>query len=365
MIGPSVHPWIILAEGRRLRWGGDLRRHYIYGELARRTGGRLADGWHAPNIRHVLARPRGHFWTQPARVASCELLDPVALELIVKRAVPAVLDVHDDPIVQREALGLAGDAADTDELRVRWNSSLAAFRWHVAPSEPFASLAGLEPGRVIIAPNGSDTAIVRPEPWPAVPTVGLVSGAAPARGIEALIEAVRELRAETPAIRLLLWLAATGPAGERYLGELRAGMLGEDWVEIGSAPYDRIGAELGRATVLVLPTPAHAYWDAVAPIKLFDCMAAARPVVTTPRLEPSRLVTEARAGTVARGDAAADLAEAIDALLRDDSGAQRLGANGRSFVQAHHEWRDISARLADEILAPRRYHPVLGLLRGR
>jgi glycosyltransferase involved in cell wall biosynthesis len=361
--GPAIRPWVILAEGKRLRWGGDLRRHYIFSELARRTGGRIVDGWHARDFRPALRRPRGHLWTRPARVASCELLDPAALEVVQRRAIPAVLDLHDDPVIHREALGLVGEDAETRELRARRDASLAAFRWLVAPSGPFARLAGLDPDRVIVAPNGSDTSVVRPEPWPAAPTVGLISGAAPARGIETLIDAVREIRVATPGVRLLLWLAATGEGGERYLDNLKAVLAGEGWIEFGSAPYQRIGVELGRASVLVIPTPPHAYWDSVAPIKLFDCMAAARPIVTSPRLEPARLVEAARAGVVARGDSAADLAAAIDPLIRDEAVARRLGANGRAYVRAEHEWRHISARLADQLLAPRRYHPVLGILR--
>lgn len=365
MTGPSIRPWVILAEAQRLRWGGDLRRHYIFSELARRTGGRVVDGWHAREFRPALLRPRGHLWTRPARVASCEFLDPPALEVVQQRAVPAVLDVHDDPVVQREALGLVGVSDETRELRARREANLAAFRWLVAPSAEFAALAGLEPDRVIVAPNGSDTSVVRDEPWPAVPTVGLISGAAPSRGIETLIEAVRDLRAVEPRIRLLLWLAATGESAEHYLAALKVSMKADEWIEFGSAPYDRIGPELGRASVLVIPTPPHPYWDAVAPIKLFDCMAAARPIVTSPRVEPARLVEAARAGVVARGDSAADLAAAIAPLVRGHALARQLGANGRAFVCAEHEWRLISARLADELLAPRRYHPVLGILRGR
>lgn len=366
MSGPSIRPWVILSEGQRLRWGGDLRRHYVFSELARRTGGRVVDGWSARDFRAALLRPRRHLWTRPARVASCELLDPAALDVLQRRAVPAVLDVHDDPVIHREALGLVGeDAAETRDLRARRDANLAAFRWLVAPSGPFARLAGLDPDRVIVAPNGSDTSVVRPEPWPTAPTVGLISGAAPARGIETLIEAVRELRATTPGVRLLLWLAATGDGSERYLDNLKAGLVEEDWIEFGSAPYQRIGVELGRASVLVIPTPPHPYWDSVAPIKLFDCMAAGRPIVTSPRLEAARLVDAARAGVIARGDSAADLAAAIDPLIRDEAAARQLGANGRAFVCAEHEWRHISARLADELLAPRRYHPALGILRGR
>ena len=348
-----------------MRWGGDLRRHYVFLELARRTRARAVDGWDPRQIRQRLLRPRRHLWTRPARVASAEFLRKEALDVVLARGIPAVLDFHDDPGLQADALGLRGDSIETGESRVLRDTNVAAFRWLTAPSAAFASYAGLDLSRVIVAPNGTDTSVVREGPWPQEPVVGLVSGAAPGRGIETLIEAVRLVRSDVPHVRLLLWLAATGVAGQRYLDTLRTTIAGDDWIDIGGAPYEEMGAQLARASVLVLPTPAHPYWDSVAPVKLFDCMAAGRPIVTSPRTEPARIVELAHSGIVARGDAAGDLAEGIAQLLGDASASRNLGANGRSFVVAEHDWTTISARVADALLDRRRYHPLFGLARGR
>jgi glycosyltransferase involved in cell wall biosynthesis len=361
----SIRPWLVLAEHERLRWGGDMRRYYIFRRLETRTSARRVDGWNAYPAKVALRRPRRHVWTRPARVATSEFLSQATLEAVLERGVAAVLDFHDDPVRQREALGLTDDTAEIEALRVWRDSNVSAFRWLVAPSASFAAYAGLDPDRVIVAPNGSDTSIVRPGPWPTVPTVGFVSGAAASRGIETLIEAVRRVRAELPTARLVMWLAATGPSGERYLADLRVAIERDPWIEIGDAPYSRIGAQLARATVLVLPTPSHPYWDSVAPVKLFDCLAAGRPIVTTPRAEPARVVDEAGAGIVAAGDGPDDLAVAIAELLTDQAAAYRLGERGRAFVVERHDWSAISDRLAGELLSPRRYHPLLGIGRSR
>ncbi len=361
----SIHPWLVLAEQSHLRWGGDMRRHYLFAALARRTGARRVDGWDTRSTRAALLRPRGHLWTRPARVVTSETLQEATLDLVVARGVPVALDFHDDPVLQREALGLTGDTEENEALQRRRVANIAAFPRLVAPSAPFAAYAGLDATDVIVAPNGSGTSIVRPGPWPSAPTVGLVSGAAPSRGIETLIEAVRRVRTEMPDTRLLLWLAGTGPASEQYLVDLRAAVEADPWIEVGSAPYAEIGAQLSRATVLVLPTPAHPYWDSVAPVKLFDCMAVARPIVTTPRLEPARLVDEARAGAVAAGDGPDELAASILGLLADEARARACGERGREYVVANHDWATISSRLADAILAPRRYHALWGLASSR
>jgi len=365
LTGPSIRPWVILAEGQRLRWGGDLRRHYIFSELARRTGGRVVDGWHAREFRPALLRPRGHLWTRPARVASCELLDPAALEVVQRRAVPAVLDFHDDPVIHREALGVPGSTEEMAALRDRRAANWATFHWLISQSASFTALAGLDSARTIIAPNASETTRIVPGPWPSEPSIGFVSGAAPGRGIETLVDAARLVRAEIADLRLRLWLVATGEASERYLGELRASCASESWIEIATAPYGRLSEALAAATVLAIPHPRISYWDAILPVKLFDSMAAGRPLVVTPRFETAQLVDRARIGIVADGDRAEDLATALARLLGDPKLARELGARGREAAERDYDWRVVSSRLADELLAPRRYHPVVGILRGR
>jgi phosphatidylinositol alpha-1,6-mannosyltransferase len=205
---------------------------------------------------------------------------------------------------------------------------------------------------VIVASNGSDTQTVRPAPWgDGPPAVAFVSGAAPRRGIEELIDAVRIARRGVPDASLHLWLAATGDDSRAYLDALAALVAGDPWIEIGQTPYGELGAQLGRATVLAIPTPGHAYWDSVAPVKLFDYLAAGRPVVSTPRTETAAILRDREAGLVSDGDSAEALAVPIVELLGDRIRARELGANAREAAERDYDWAVIGERLATEILA--------------
>ena len=63
--------WIVLSEGSRLRWGGDLRRHYLLRPLTRIAGARAGGRWTAEVLRSTLEAPaRGR-----PRLASVEFLD--------------------------------------------------------------------------------------------------------------------------------------------------------------------------------------------------------------------------------------------------------------------------------------------------
>ncbi len=342
----DVGQWLIIAETKRLRWGGDLRRYHIFKKLANSTHSPIHRAFTAADVELIPSPPAGQ---SALPFASAEFLAPDALKSARRLGVPTALDVHDDQLLQIRSLGFEMDPAHLAQIAESHDASLDAFRWHVANSEPFARLAGLERRRVILAPNGSDPSKVIPAPWPGGPAIGLVSGAAPGRGIELTIATARLLRADNPSIRLLLALAATGTDSEAYLARLQEECREDPWITFATAPYDELGTLLGSATVLCVPHPPSPYWDAVQPVKLFDSMAAGRPIATTPRTETAAVVERYRCGVVARGDSVDDFAAAIAPLLADPARAMALGAAARRAVERDFDWRVISGRLSNTL----------------
>jgi glycosyltransferase involved in cell wall biosynthesis len=345
---------VILREGDRRRWGGDLRRHYLLDGLAARTGGRVVEDRRVAGLLPPLREVRGpswQLWRRRPLVASTEILTDKQFAPVARYGEPAVVDIHDDTLLQADALGIVVPDADAAAFRERDRLNRDGFRWLVAPSALYATLIGLDSTRTIVASNGSDTAAVKPGPWRDVPSVAFVSGAAPRRGIEELVEAVRIARRTVPEACLDLVVAATGDESRAYLDRLRASLETETWVTIGPSPYPQLGERLSRAWVLAIPTPGHPYWDSVAPVKLFDYFAAGRPVMTTPRSETARLVRDHGAGTVSADDGPESMATAILELLADAQELRRRGANARAAAERDYDWRVIGERLADEILA--------------
>jgi glycosyltransferase involved in cell wall biosynthesis len=211
-------------------------------------------------------------------------------------------------------------------------------------------MAGLDVDRRVIVSNGTDPRHVTAAPFPDRPAIGVVSGAAPGRGIETLVHAARLVRRDVPDLRLHLWLSAPTDAARAYVAEL-AETAAEPWIEIAPAPYETLGDALALATVLCVPHPPGEYLDAALPVKLFDSMAAGRPLVVTPRRETALVVERTGAGTVARGDRPEDLAEAIAAYLADPDFARRTGAAARSTAEREFDWRILGDRLAERVLA--------------
>jgi glycosyltransferase involved in cell wall biosynthesis len=350
--------WVAVRAGEQRRWGGEIRRQEIFARLGARTGASVSEGWPAlrrdllgGRLRRVMDRVG--LRPPPASVrplAASEQAPASWLDWLPGHVDPAVVAIYDDGPLQAKAIGVELSEARVEELTLRRARNEAMFRWLVVPTASFARFIGLDMDRVIVGGNGTVTSRVRPGPWPDVPTIGIASGAAPGRGLETLIEAARMLRSSIPDLQLRLWLAATGGSGEAYIEGLRSSTEGDAWVHIGASPYEQLGTALSQATVLTIPSPAGEYHDVALPVKLFDSMAAGRPIVVTPRREMVAVVKRFDVGVVAPGDDAASLAEAFASLLNDRRRTHEIGARAREEAERHFDWSVVGDRIADEVL---------------
>ena len=346
-----------MLETSRARWGGDLRRTHLFRGLAERTGATILDGWGRRPLRdefgilRILPTPLRFLRPRPRpRLASSEMVPPTVMGLARRVLDPAAVAVYDDPVAQAHDLGIVMAADRQAYFTARKRANLRAFRWHVVPTASFAEHIGLDMSRVIVAGNGTNAGHVVPGEWPEDPAIGMISGAAPGRGIETLIAAARELHEVIPELRLLLWLAATGEDSREYLEALKRSTATDRWIEISTADYDELSVALRQATILTIPHPPGEYHDIALPVKLLDSMAAGRPLVVTPRTEVRAVVERHRAGLVTTGETPEDLATTIRQLIEDDALAREIGARARLAAETFYDWRVVGDRLASAVL---------------
>ena len=345
--------WLLVGVPERLTAGGSLRAGHLMRALGERTRASVLESWGRrglPALGWRVARLSGA-WRRPLAVGSTQLFPDAALVLLRGRVRGRLLDLHDHPRLQQEALGIALPAATARAFDMLVTRNVEAFSLLAVPSASFAELCRLPADRVIVATNGTDPSHIVPGPEPDAPVVGFVSGAAPGRGIELLVEAMERVRASVADARLNLALQPTGPASHAYLAHLRADLAARSWIRMASVPYGDLPAFLAQAAVLAIPHPPHAYLDVATPVKLFDSMAAGRPLAVTPRIETARIVRDRDAGLVSSGESAEAVADVIIELLADPARRRRLGENGRRAAVEAYDWRHISDRVADAVLA--------------
>jgi glycosyltransferase involved in cell wall biosynthesis len=162
----------------------------------------------------------------------------------------------------------------------------------------------------------------------------------PYQGLPELIAAIPAVRARVPDVTFVLvgadrangLIAHEGADGLVSAGALRI---------VERQPREAMAAYLALADVLVSP---RAYGGNL-PLKVFDYLAAGRPIVATDIPTHRTVLTDDRAVLVApRTDA---LAEGILAVLGDPQRAQRLGAAARRYAQTHLGW----SRFVDSVEA--------------
>jgi glycosyltransferase involved in cell wall biosynthesis len=212
-------------------------------------------------------------------------------------------------------------------------------------TERFGTRSGLAvvPDGVAIAAHGAAPPIVRHHP----PVVGYAGHLYPWKGVDVLLDAI----ARVPSVRALV---VGGLAGEPDLARMRAHARGlniDDRVTFaGAVPPTEVAARLAEMDVLVLPnTATHTSARYTSPLKLFEYMAAARPVVASDLPALREVLKDGdNALLVAPGDAG-QMADAIKRLLHDTALAARLAATAFRDVQAY-SW-DCRAERLEQILA--------------
>jgi glycosyltransferase involved in cell wall biosynthesis len=175
-------------------------------------------------------------------------------------------------------------------------------------------------------------------------TIGL------AHGLGTLVEAARIVGPDSVEV----WIAGDGAEGPALRDEL-ARRPADNVRLLGLLPHEQIPGlyeQVDAAVVLLRDRPA---FQAALPTKMFEAMAAARPVVLSARGEAAELLERHRAGLVVPPENPRELAEALQRLARDRAMLTELGTNARRCAEAH-SWDTTADRWYELLhdLAPRR-----------
>ena len=206
---------------------------------------------------------------------------------------------------------------------------------------------GADPARVRSVPNGVDverfaTAAARELPVPAgsfvVAFVGLFY---PWHGVHVLAEAFGLLHRARPDSRLLL--IGDGEEAARTRATLERAGAGEAFLMPGLVPREDVPGYLAAADVLVSPH-ANIRNFIGSPIKIFEYMAAGRPIVVTRVGQMAELLRDRETALIVPPEDPQALAGALIELHDDAELRARLGGGAQAEARARHSW---DARLAE------------------
>jgi glycosyltransferase involved in cell wall biosynthesis len=204
--------------------------------------------------------------------------------------------------------------------------------------------------RVLVASNGVDPAAMRPldiaaarvaHALPAdAEIVGFAGNFAAWQGIETLIDAALLLAPRRPRLRLLL----IGDGVERARLIARAAPLGDRVHFVGNIPHAGVAAALSACDLLAAPLALSERnrRTGVSPLKLFEYLALARPVIASALPGLEFIAADRLGATFAPGDAT-DLAAQLDALLALPAAERAaIGARARAAAEGRFSWQRIT-----------------------
>lgn len=152
-------------------------------------------------------------------------------------------------------------------------------------------------------------------------------------GFSGVREVAASLRDAPPGVRLLV----VGD-GDQYdeLVALRDAGLGDRLVLTGRVPYQRIPSLLAAADVCLLPFHTVPATEHIVPIKLYEYMAAGKPVVASPLPGVMRDIGDDSGVIYAPAE------QQVNTALSVQPRAADLGQEARRFVEAHCNWETIT-----------------------
>lgn len=238
-----------------------------------------------------------------------------------------ILDVADIPHLQSAYFGYR-PSAQVQKLFLRL-VSMSSTLLFVSPSLVNLLDINLKDKKIVLVPNASNPFFFRETPIPKSKkkVILYTGGYARMRGLDLLVGAFDILRRKRKDIILKI-VAANFPH-----------TLQRDSVIVERKKfYSDMPNIYSESSLCVIPHRKNPYMDAALPIKLFDAMAAARPVIATNCYETEKIVEREKCGLITEEANAESLAEAIDYALSNDSLSQEMGKKGREAVERRHSW---------------------------
>jgi starch synthase len=253
-----------------------------------------------------------------------------------------LLDVKKAETVLRRNAGTADVVACVSEPVVRW----------VRERVPTA--------RTVLTPNGVNVQRItarRPGRRHSDHfTVAFVGTLKPWHGVPALLHAVALANAQTagPDRRWTVRIIGDGP-GRADLERLAAS-LGVDAEFTGAVPPDTVPALLQECDAAAAPYPPEeaGQADYFSPLKVYEYMAAAMPIIASAVGQIPSIVDDGRTGILVPPGEPAALAAALNRLAEDPALCEWLGNQARRDAVERFSWNRVLSRITAALPPARR-----------
>lgn len=201
---------------------------------------------------------------------------------------------------------------------------------------------GLNPDKIVVVPNGVDTLLFSPKSHQArashsYPVIGFVGTLSVWQALDLLLEAIALLRGEGVEYRVIV----VGEGQVRKAWEEKATLLGlgDRVTFVGRVPMDEVPnwiAQFDLGYVGPIPTASGVMYH--SPLKLYEYMAMAKPVIAADYSETRSLLGENGLGYLFTPGSVDDLVRVLRKAYGEREWWPSMGEAARHFVVQNHSW---------------------------
>ena len=152
---------------------------------------------------------------------------------------------------------------------------------------------------------------------------------------------MNDVKNKIPAVKLVI--LGKGLGSEKMI-ELVEQLDLKEFVQFHDpVAYEKIPDHIARADVGIIPLPDELCWQVSSPLKLFEYLAMAKPVILSPIEAHSSILNGCPAAIFLKSTSPKDISEGILAAYARRASFKQIGMKGREFVLDRFTW-DIQAR---------------------
>lgn len=192
---------------------------------------------------------------------------------------------------------------------------------------------------------------------PGVPVIGYIGTFVQYEGLDDLVRACALLHDEGQDFRLLL--VGNENASGREKGPLMTEIerltsesgFGEKILMPGRIPHDDVAAHYSLLDIAPFPRKPQPVTEMVSPMKPLEALAMEKAVLVSSVRALSEMVQDGETGRIFEKGSVNDMARVLRELIKDPTLRQRLGKNGRRWVEEERTWDRTTAIFAQELRA--------------
>ncbi|MBB3229779.1 glycosyltransferase [Halomonas stenophila] len=217
---------------------------------------------------------------------------------------------------------------------------------------------GVARERIVVVPNAVDAERFQPmsadaevarelELEPGVPVIGYAGSAVAYEGLELLMEALAQLKAQGQDFVFVL----VGDGKVIDTVKTRAKRLGiQDHCRFtGRVPFDAVPRYLSCMDIMPVPRLSSAVTEMVSPLKPLEAMAMGKAVVLSDVSPHKTMAGDDRRAQLFTKDSADDLCRVLKALIDSPAERKRLGQAARAWIEQERTWNHVTSLYAESL----------------